>query len=82
MLENIKIRIAVFQVTPKWNKHLHFKRAGKVTNRKIIMTSEVPVIALCITKFNTHKIYSMLTQCIYVFFMDLKNKQQLNMMCG
>ena len=68
---------AVFQVRPKWSERLHLKRVGKITNRKIIMTCEVHVVTLCITKFNTHKIYILLTQFIYVLCMDLKNKQQL-----
>jgi hypothetical protein len=72
MLETIKFRGAVLQARPRWSEFLHFKRVGKITNRKIIMACKVPVITLYITKFNTHRIYILLTQCIYVFCMDIK----------
>jgi len=75
MLETIEFRRAVFRTRLEWSELLHLKRVGKITNRKIIMACEVPVITLYITNFNTDKIYILLTQCIYVFCMHLKTNR-------
>ena len=69
----VKFRRAAFQDWPKWSEVLHLKQVGKITPRKIIMAWEVPIITLCITKFNTQKkIYILPAHCIYVLCADLR----------
>ena len=37
-----------------------------------ISTVQIPVVALCTTKFNTLKFYVLHTQCVYMFCVDLR----------
>ena len=43
----------------------------------LLLTPSSPGVAICTTKFNSHKFYFPPTQCIYVFCVDLRTNSDL-----